>query len=80
MSLKIRLSRRGSTHNPLYVVVVIESTKSRDGMAVEQIGHYHPLVKDKEKKFVIDKIKLSDWISKGAKPSDTVARLVKSVA
>ncbi len=79
MSLKIRLSRCGSTHNPHYTIVVIESTKSRDGMAVEKIGHYHPLIQDKSKRFVLDTKKFNYWLSKGARASDTVSRLAKSI-
>ena len=38
MALKIRLSRIGSTHNPIYHVVVAEARSRRDGAATEVLG------------------------------------------
>ena len=74
MALKIRLARGGSTHDAHYKIVVIENTKSRDGQATDIIGHYHPNVHN-ENRIVIDAEKLNKWISNGAKPTETVARL-----
>ena len=74
MALKIRLSRGGSTHDAHYKIVVIESTKSRDGQATDIIGHYHPNVHN-ENRVVINAEKLNKWISNGAKPTETVVRL-----
>ena len=75
MALKIRLSRGGSKGDAHYRIVVSESTKSRDGQAVEILGHYHPNVHDDAKRFVIDADKVAKWISLGAKPTEVVARL-----
>ena len=74
MALKIRLARGGSTHDAHYKVVVIESTRQRDGRAVDIIGHYHPNLHN-EKRFVIEADKLDKWLSNGAKPTETVVRL-----
>jgi small subunit ribosomal protein S16 len=74
MSLKIRLARGGSKKNAHYRVVVLESTKARDGRATDIIGHYHPTVHD-EKRFVVDAEKLNKWLSCGALPTETIARL-----
>ena len=76
MALKIRLSRGGAKKDAHYKIVVIESTKSRDGEAVEVVGHYHPRVKDEEKRVVVDAEKLNKWISNGAKPTEVVVRLL----
>ena len=76
MALKIRLSRGGAKKDAHYKIVVIESTKSRDGEAVEVVGHYHPRVKDEEKRVVVDADKLNKWISNGAKPTEVVVRLL----
>ncbi len=75
MSLKIRLSRGGSKGDAHYRIVVVENKKSRDGQAVEIIGHYHPNVHDDTKRFVIDASKVDKWVSLGAKPTEVIARL-----
>ncbi len=74
MALKIRLSRGGSTHDAHYKIVVIENTKSRDGQAVDIIGHYHPNFHN-ENRLVIDAEKINKWIDNGAKPTEVVVRL-----
>lgn len=72
--LKIRLSRTGKKHEPHYRIVVAEARSKRDGKQVDKIGHWHP----KEKKLVIDKKAFTDWVSKGAQPTEAVKELVAS--
>jgi len=77
MALKIRLSRAGSKKRPIYRVVVTDSRNPRDGRFIEKVGIYNPLLKKEDKNRVqleVDKIK--DWMSKGAKPSDRIARFL----
>ena len=77
MALKIRLSRAGSKKRPVYRVVVTDSRNPRDGRFIEKVGIYNPLLKKDDKNRVqleVDKIK--DWMSKGAKPSDRIARFL----
>ncbi|MEZ5939679.1 MAG: 30S ribosomal protein S16 [Hyphomonadaceae bacterium] len=77
MSLKIRLARGGSTHRPYYRIVVADSRQPRDGRFIEKIGAYNPLLpKDDEKRVAIDLEKAKEWIAKGAKPTDRVARFL----
>lgn len=73
MAVKIRLKRMGSKRNPFYRVVVADSRSPRDGRIIEQIGTYNPTVNPAEVK--LDEVKAMDWMSKGAKPSDTVRNL-----
>ena len=75
MALKIRLSRYGATHNPVYRIVVDEARSRRDGAAVEQLGTYQPKVSDTPLKVNFERTDY--WLGKGAKPSDTVASLLK---
>lgn len=75
MALKIRLARGGSTHDAHYKIVVLESTKARDGKATAIIGHYHPNVHEDGKRFVIEAEQLNKWLSNGAKPTESVAKL-----
>lgn len=73
MAVKIRLKRMGSKKNPFYRIVVADSRAPRDGRSIEQIGYYNPLTDPVTVK--IDEEKALDWMSKGAKPSDTVRNL-----
>lgn len=73
MAVKIRLKRMGSKRNPFYRIVVADSRSPRDGRQIEQIGTYNPVVNPVEVK--IDEEKALSWMTKGAKPSDTVRNL-----
>jgi small subunit ribosomal protein S16 len=52
--------------------VVIDSKKARDANYIEKVGHYDP--RSKELKLKLDRIEY--WISKGAQPTNTVAKLI----
>ena len=74
--LKIRLQRTGRKKQPFFRVVVAEHTNAATGKFIEKLGHYNPLVKPWD--FKVDTDKVMAWIKKGAKPTNTVARLLKS--
>lgn len=76
MALKIRLSRIGSTHNPIYHVVIAEARSRRDGAATEILGTYNPRAKKDGLSLKLDRADY--WLSKGAKPTDTVHSLIKT--
>lgn len=73
--LSIRLRRAGTTKKPHYRVVVADSRCWRDGRFVEVLGHYDPRKSPAAVK--IDAERARHWIAKGAKPSETVASLLK---
>lgn len=74
--LKIRLKRTGKRGQPHYRIVVMESTKPRDGRTVAEIGYYNP--RTQPTTFELDKEAASEWLAKGAQPSETVSHyLVK---
>jgi small subunit ribosomal protein S16 len=75
MALKIRLTRIGTTHQPHYRVVVAEARSRRDGDPTEVLGTYDPRAKFKGVK--LDLARVDYWLSKGAKPSDTLHALIK---
>lgn len=75
MAVRIRLSRVGATKHPSYRVVVIDSRRPRDGRALEIIGFYDPLTDPATVR--IDTARVNAWVGKGARPSDTVAKLIK---
>src|SRR5947208_17050011 len=75
MALKIRLSKVGSVHQPLYRVVVTEARSRRDGAAVENLGTYHPGTKGNPIKLKLERVDY--WLSKGAKPTNTMNAMIK---
>ena len=76
MAARIRLARVGSKKNPIYRVVVADSRSPRDGRFIEIVGRYNPQTQPST--IDLDAEKIQDWISKGAQPSDSVRRLMKS--
>ena len=72
--LKIRLKRLGAKKAPTYRVIVINSTTKREGLPIQELGHYNP----KTKVMQLNKSKAEEWISKGAQPTETVAYLIKN--
>jgi len=76
MAVKIRLTRVGSKKNPIYRVVVADSRSPRDGRFIEIVGRYNPQTDPST--IELDEAKVKDWLSKGAQPSDPVAKLIKA--
>lgn len=76
MAVKIRLRRVGKKKEPYYRIVVTDIRSPRDGKFIEIIGHYNPR---KEKELVLDLDKVEEWESKGAKPTNTVKKLIKRI-
>ena len=77
MAVKIRLARGGSKKRPYYRIVVADIRAPRDGRYIERVGSYNPLLpKDHEDRVKLDIDKIKEWLSKGAKPTDRVARFL----
>jgi small subunit ribosomal protein S16 len=74
--LMIRMARFGAKKKPTYRLVVIDKERARDSRAVEVVGHYNPVSNPKVVSLKHERIDY--WMKKGAQPSDTVARLLKS--
>jgi small subunit ribosomal protein S16 len=75
--LKIRLARGGAKKRPYYSIVVADSHSPRDGRFIEKVGAFNPLLKKDDPQRVTLKLeRLTDWISKGAQPTDRVARFL----
>jgi small subunit ribosomal protein S16 len=75
--LKIRLARGGAKKRPYYSIVVADSHSPRDGRFIEKVGTFNPLLKKDDPQRVSLKVeRLSDWIAKGAQPTDRVARFL----
>jgi small subunit ribosomal protein S16 len=75
MAVVIRLSRHGRRNQPFYRIVVADEDYPRDGRFLEVVGTFDP--QNKENKAEVKQDRLEHWIGKGAKPSDTVAQILR---
>ncbi|MDI9241749.1 30S ribosomal protein S16 [Fusibacillus kribbianus] len=75
MAVKMRLKRMGQKKAPFYRVIVADSRSPRDGRFIEEVGYYDP-TKDPSV-IKIDEELAKKWLSQGAQPTDTVAKLLK---
>ena len=75
MAVRIRLRRTGGKGQASYRIVVADSRSPRDGRFLENVGNYNP--RTDPATVVIDDERVRHWISQGAVPSDSVARLLE---
>ena len=75
MAVKIRLRRMGKKKAPFYRVVVADSRSPRDGKFIDEIGTYDP--NQDPSVFKFDEEKAKQWLANGAKPTETVEKLLK---
>jgi small subunit ribosomal protein S16 len=76
----IRLARGGAKKRPFYNVVVADSRSRRDGRFIERVGYYNPVASGQETSLNLSHERITHWVDKGARLSDTVAMLVKRSA
>ena len=76
----IRMSRGGAKKRPFYNIVVTDSRNRRDGRYIERVGFFNPVAQGNEEKLRIDRERVDHWVSKGAKTSETVAKLLKQAS
>ncbi|MEK7142886.1 MAG: 30S ribosomal protein S16 [Patescibacteria group bacterium] len=70
--LTIRLRRTGKKGQPNYRIVVANKSAPIYGQYLEMLGNFNPHTKA----IVLDNQKTLDWLNKGAKPSNTVAKIL----
>lgn len=75
MAVRIRLARIGAKKEPHYRIIVTDSRNINLNNHIDQIGYYNPRAEKDSIK--LDLNKYESWIKKGAKPTDTVASLVR---
>ena len=73
----LRLTRQGSKNRPYYKIVAVDSRTRRDGRYIEQLGTYNPMAEGEN--YTLDLEKADKWLRVGAKPSGTVASIIKKV-
>ena len=75
--LRIRLARGGAKKRPYYSIVVADSHSPRDGRFIEKVGTYNPLLKkDDPTRITLKGERITEWLGKGAQPTDRVARFL----
>ncbi|MBW3541987.1 MAG: 30S ribosomal protein S16 [Planctomycetes bacterium] len=73
------MKRLGRKHRPFYRICVMDQRAPRDGRAIEELGHYDPMVRDKAQRVKLNLERVDYWVSVGAQPSEKVAALIKKV-
>jgi small subunit ribosomal protein S16 len=71
--LRIRLTRVGKKNQPDYRIVIAEHSKPIQGKFISIVGNYNPKIK----KVTLNKKEIEKWLGNGAKPSNTVAKILE---
>ncbi len=75
MTVRIRLTRKGTKKKPFYRLVAANSEAPRDGKFLEILGSYDPM---KDPALIkIHKEKVEYWLGKGASVSDSARAILK---
>ena len=75
MSATIRLARHGAKKKPFYRIIVADRRFADDGRRLEQLGVYDP--RQNPSRIELDGERVAEWLRRGARPSATVAQLIK---
>ena len=75
MAVRLRLTRVGGRKDPVWRVVVADQRSKRDGRVIETIGHYN--AQTNPSTIVVNEERARAWLARGAKPSDTVRKLLR---
>ena len=79
MAVRLRMKRLGRTHRPFYRICAMDSREKRDGKAIEELGTYDPMVREKSERVKLNMERIEYWLGVGAQPSEKVAVLIKKV-
>ena len=76
MAVSMRLTRVGGKKDPQWRVVVADRRSPRDGRFIEVVGRYNPQTEPST--IVLDEERIRDWLARGAQPSETVRKLLRT--
>jgi small subunit ribosomal protein S16 len=76
LAVRLRLTRVGGKKNPIWRVVVADQRSPRDGRVIETIGRYNAQTDPSE--IVLDEERVRHWLERGAQPSETVRKLLRT--
>ena len=75
--VRIRMKSFGRRHRPFFRICAMDTRSPRDGRAIEELGHYDPLVRNPEAREVLNVSRIRYWLSVGAQPSEKVQAILK---
>jgi len=76
VAVRLRLTRVGGRKNPIWRVVAADQRSKRDGRVLETVGHYN--AQTQPSTIVLDEERVRHWLARGAQPSESVAKLLKT--
>jgi small subunit ribosomal protein S16 len=76
VAVRLRLTRVGGRKNPIWRVVAADQRSKRDGRVLETIGHYN--AQTQPSTIVLDEERVQHWLARGAQPTETVRKLLKT--
>ena len=74
--VRLRMKSFGRRHRPFFRICAMDSRSPRDGRAIEELGHYDPMVRNKDARTVLNVNRIRYWLSVGAQPSEKVQVLL----
>jgi small subunit ribosomal protein S16 len=66
----------GGRKDPVWRVVVADQRSPRDGRVIETVGQYNPQTEPST--IVIDEARVRSWLARGAQPSASVRKLLRT--
>jgi small subunit ribosomal protein S16 len=76
VAVRLRLTRVGGKKDPIWRVVVADQRSPRDGRIIETVGQYN--AQTNPSTILLDEDKVRTWLARGAQPTDTVRKLLKT--
>ncbi len=76
MAVRLRLTRVGGKKDPIWRIVVADGRSPRDGRVIETVGQYN--AQTEPSTIIVKEDRIREWLSKGAQPSDTVRKILKT--
>lgn len=77
MAVVIRMKRTGRRNRPCYRISVADRSFPRDGRTLETLGVYDPASPKPDLRLKLDVDRARFWLTRGARPSDTVRSILK---
>ena len=73
--VRVRMSRKGTSKTSFFRIIVADERSPRDGRFIEQLGWYDPVTNPAKVRLDLERYK--HWLGVGARPTETVAQIVK---
>lgn len=79
MAVRLRMMRMGRKNRPFYRIGAFDAHEERNGRVIERLGTYDPMESNNEKQVTLKKERVEYWLSVGAKPTESVASVLKKL-